>query len=229
MKLPNTAHVSRPAPAGGAAGGAPTSLGDLALQVPKLMRRITAVHGTLFLRAQNGPLARWFGLSILVLETVGRRTGRLRATPLAYLSHGDELVVVPANAGAARPPAWWLNLQAAGEGVAILDNQRRAVRPRIAADTEHQQLWRRLAGVAPIDHYQRRTRRPLPIVVLEPTGVSEPQVQGYGPLDATCSSPRSKRSRRKGSSSGSPPSAMSSAARRPIAKVLKPWPESTIA
>ncbi len=157
---------------GGAASGAPTPLGDLALQMPKLTRRITAVHGALFLRAQNGPLARWFGASILVLETVGRRTGRLRATPLAYLSHGDDLVVVPANAGADPAPAWWLNLQAAGQGVAILDNQRQNVRPRIAADAEHQQLWQRLATVAPIDHYQRRTRRPLPIVVLEPTGIA---------------------------------------------------------
>jgi deazaflavin-dependent oxidoreductase (nitroreductase family) len=104
-----------------------------------------------------------------VLETVGRRTRRLRATPLAYLSYGDDLVVVPANAGADLAPAWWLNLQAAGQGVAILDNQRRNVRPRIAAGTEREQLWQRLATVAPIDHYQRRTRRPLPIVVLEPS------------------------------------------------------------
>jgi F420H(2)-dependent quinone reductase len=159
-----------PVLAGGAASGAPTPLGDLALQMPKLTRRITAVHGALFLRRQTGSPARWFGASILVLETVGRRTGRLRATPLVYLSHGDDLVVVPANAGADLAPAWWLNLQAAGQAVAILDNQRRPVRPRIAADTEHRQLWRRLATVAPIDHYQRRTRRPLPIVVLERTG-----------------------------------------------------------
>jgi deazaflavin-dependent oxidoreductase (nitroreductase family) len=161
-----------PATAGGAAGGVPAPLCDLALQMPKLTRRITAVHGALFLRAQNGPLARWFGASILVLETVGRRTDRLRATPLAYLSHGDDLVVVPANAGADLAPAWWLNLQAAGQGVAILNNQRRNVRPRIAADTEHQQLWQRLATVAPIDHYQRRSRRLLPIVVLEPTDIA---------------------------------------------------------
>ena len=78
-----------PATPGGAASGAPTPLGDLALQMPKLTRRITAVHGALFLRAQNGPPARWFGASILVLETVGRRTRRLRATPLAYLSHAS--------------------------------------------------------------------------------------------------------------------------------------------
>ena len=140
--------------------------------MPTLTRRITAMHGALFLRAQNGPLARWFGASILVLETVGRRTGTLRATPLAYLSHGDDLVVVPANAGADPAPAWWLNLQAAGQGVAILGNQRRHVRPRIAAGAEHWQLWQRLATVAPIDHYQRRTRRPLPVVVLQPTGLA---------------------------------------------------------
>ncbi len=124
-----------PARPGGPPSGAPTPLGDLALQMPNLTRRMTALHRALFLRGQNGPLARWFGASILVLETVGRRTGRLRATPLAYLSHGDDLVVVPANAGADLAPAWWLNLQAAGQGVAILGNQRRPVRPRIASSS----------------------------------------------------------------------------------------------
>ncbi len=103
---------------------------------------------------------------------MGRRTGRLRATPPVYLSHGHDLVVVPANAGADVAPAWWLHLQAAGQGVAILGNRRRGVRPRIAAGAEHEQLWRCLATVAPIDYYQRRTRRPLPLVVLEPTGIA---------------------------------------------------------
>ncbi len=151
----------------GAARGAPTILGDLALQMPHLTRRMTAGHGTLFRRAPNGLFARWFGASILVLETVGRRTGKPRGTPLVYLSHGDDLVVVPANGGAHRAPAWWLNLQAAGYGVAIVGNQRRNITPRIARGAEHDGLWRRLATVAPIDHYQRRTRRRLPTVVLE--------------------------------------------------------------
>ena len=153
----------------GAARGAPTILGDLALQMPHLTRRMAAGHGTLFQRSPNGLFARWFGASILVLETVGRRTGKPRATPLVYVSHGDDLVVVPANGGAHRAPAWWLNLQAAGQGIAILANQRRNVRPRIADGAEHERLWRRLATVAPIDHYQRRTRRRLPTVVLERT------------------------------------------------------------
>lgn len=103
-----------PTHAGCPASGAPTTLGDLALQMPYLTRRMTAAHRAIFLHTQKGPLARWFGASILVLETVGRLTGRLRATPLVYLSHGADLVVVPANAGAHRPPAWRLNFQAAG-------------------------------------------------------------------------------------------------------------------
>lgn len=166
--------MRRPLPAysTGVATGAPVPLGDLALKLPRLTRRMTALHGALFRRAQQGALARWFGAHILVLETVGRRTGRLRRTPLAYLSHGDGLVIVPANAGAKLAPAWWLNLQDAGQAVAILGNERRPVTPRIAADTEHERLWRCMAAVAPIDHYQRRTRRPLPIVVLEPNGIA---------------------------------------------------------
>jgi len=150
----------------GAGCGAPTVLGDLAVRMPRLTRRFAAAHGALFLRAQDGVLARWFGASILVLETVGRRTGRPCATPLAYVSDGDDLVVVPANAGADRPPHWWLNLQAAGEGVAVFANRRRRVEPLVADGAERERLWRRLAAVAPLEHYQRRTRRRLPVVVL---------------------------------------------------------------
>lgn len=147
-----------PAYATGASSGAPVPLGDFALKMPRLTRRMTALHGALLLRAQ-GAMARWFGAEILVLETIGRRSGKARLTPLVYVPHGDDLVVVPANAGAARPPAWWLNLQAAGQGVATLGKRRRIVKPRIATGTEHERLWQRVAAVAPLDHYQRRTRK----------------------------------------------------------------------
>jgi F420H(2)-dependent quinone reductase len=159
--------MSAPVPAYAGAGcGAPTLLGDLAVRMPRLTRRFSAVHAALFLRAQQSALARWFGASILVLETSGRRSGRRCATPLVYVPDGDDLVVVPANAGADRAPHWWLNLQAAGEGVAVLGNRRRRVEPSIAAGAERERLWRRLAAVSPLEHYQRRTRRRLPVVLL---------------------------------------------------------------
>ena len=83
-----------------------------------------------------------------------------------YLRHGRDLVVVPANAGADRPPAWWLNLQAAGEGLVVLGPERRPIVPSVATGAERERLWQRFRAVTPVEHYQRRCRRALPVVVL---------------------------------------------------------------
>jgi deazaflavin-dependent oxidoreductase (nitroreductase family) len=154
------------------AAGAPTPLGDLARRLPGLTRRLGAAHGALVLRTRGQFLGYWFGAPILLLETRGRRTGKPRTTPLVYLPHGDGFAVVPANAGADRAPAWWLNLQAAGEGHVLLGGRRQRITPSIAGAGEHERLWQRLAAVAPLDHYQRRSRRALPVVMLEPAGAA---------------------------------------------------------
>jgi F420H(2)-dependent quinone reductase len=147
---------------------APVLLAPLALRFPRLTRGLTAAHTTVFLRTRGQLASRWFGAAVLVLETVGRRTGKPRAAPVVYLPDGENLVVVPANGGADGPPGWWLNLRAAGEGVAVLGRERRPVRPLVAAGAERDRLWQRFAAVSPVDHYQRRTRRPIPVIVLAP-------------------------------------------------------------
>jgi F420H(2)-dependent quinone reductase len=154
--------------------GAPTVLGDMARRVPRLMTRASAMHGALVLRTQGRVLGSWFGAPILLLETRGRRTGTLRATPLVYLPVGGDFAVVPANAGADRPPAWWLNLQAAGDGFVVLSGRRQRIRPAIAAGAERERLWRGMCSVAPVEHYQRRTSRRLPVVLLASVGESVP-------------------------------------------------------
>ena len=53
------------------------------------------------------------GGPVLLLNHVGRRSGRRRVTPLLYLEDGDDLVLVGSRGGSDAPPAWWLNLQAA--------------------------------------------------------------------------------------------------------------------
>ena len=150
------------------AGGAPTVLGDLAGRAPRLLQRMATAHAALILRTQGRVLTSWFGTAILVLETVGRRTGNPRMTPLVYLPHGDRFAVVPANAGADRPPAWWLNLEAAGAGFVVLGGTRQRITPAIATGIEHERLWRRFCAVTPVEHYQRSTRRTLPVVILTP-------------------------------------------------------------
>jgi deazaflavin-dependent oxidoreductase (nitroreductase family) len=157
--------------------GAPTLLGDLARRAPRLMRRMTALHGALVLSTRGRSLASWFGAPILVLETRGRHTNAPRATPLVYLPHGDGFAVVPANAGAELPPAWWLNLQAAGEGIVVLGGRRQPITPVVAAGDERTRLWRRMCAIAPVEHYQRRTSRTLPVVVLSSAGSAIPARQ----------------------------------------------------
>jgi len=146
--------------------GAPLTLGHIARRTPGTTRRLTSVHATV-LRRSHGRLAdRWFGSRLLVLETVGRRSGLPRSAALVYLPDGDDLVVVPANAGSARPPSWWLNLRAAGEAIAVLGRERRRVRAVEAAGAERERLWRRFEAATPVAHYQRHARRELPVVVL---------------------------------------------------------------
>lgn len=43
------------------------------------------------------------------MQLTDRRTGQRRTTSVQHLADGDTFVVVAANAGAARPPAWYLN------------------------------------------------------------------------------------------------------------------------
>jgi deazaflavin-dependent oxidoreductase (nitroreductase family) len=138
-------------------------------RAPGLVRRLGAAHRFVYCRSGGRLVARWFGLQILVLETVGRRSGRHRRTPVCYLPEGDNFVVVPANGGARRVPAWWLNLRAAGEGIAVVGRLRRRVRP-VLADGERRDLLRgRLLVAYPgLEAYLARARRNVPIVALEP-------------------------------------------------------------
>lgn len=77
--------------------GAPTVLSAAARRTPRLARLLAAAHSGLFLRTGGLAGANWFGMPILVLETVGRRSGMRRSNPVVYLSAGDNLVVVAAR------------------------------------------------------------------------------------------------------------------------------------
>jgi deazaflavin-dependent oxidoreductase (nitroreductase family) len=131
---------------------------------------MSRLHARLYRLSGGRVLPRWFaGAPVMVLETVGRRTGHTRATPVLYLRYGDALVVLAANAGADRTPAWWLNLREAGEADAVIGAARTRVRPRVLAGTERDRLWRAFVEMYPqAEHYERFTDRALPLIALEP-------------------------------------------------------------
>ena len=127
-------------------------------------------HAALY-RATKGRLGRgWFGAPVLVLEVVGRRSGELRRVPILYARVDSTPVVVAANAGAPRHPAWWLNLRAAGEAVVDLRGTRTVVRPRELDGAERDRAWDALVAAYPAaEHYPVFTDRRLPVIALGPS------------------------------------------------------------
>jgi deazaflavin-dependent oxidoreductase (nitroreductase family) len=130
------------------------------------------LHARLYTMTGGRVLPRWFaGAPVMVLETIGRRTGHKRSTPVLYLRDGDALVVLAANAGADRNPAWWLNLREAGVGEVLVGRDRMRVRPRVSEGAERDRLWRAFVEMYPqAEHYTRFTDRELPLIALEPEG-----------------------------------------------------------
>jgi deazaflavin-dependent oxidoreductase (nitroreductase family) len=131
------------------------------------VRFITPVDKWLFARlggrlATTGP--------VLVLTTVGRRSGALRPTPLLYAEDGEALVVVVgSNWGQRHHPDWSANLLAHPEASVVVGGQRRDVHARLASPQYKARLWPRLVSIWPAyQTYARRSGRDLRVFVLSP-------------------------------------------------------------
>jgi deazaflavin-dependent oxidoreductase (nitroreductase family) len=108
------------------------------------------------------------GVYTLLLTTRGRRSGKLRRTALIYGRDGDRYLVVASVGGAAKHPAWYLNLVEHPEVEVQVGAERFAARARTATAEEKPRLWSLMAGIWPsYDGYQKKTRRDIPVVILE--------------------------------------------------------------
>jgi deazaflavin-dependent oxidoreductase (nitroreductase family) len=113
-----------------------------------------------------------FGVPVLVLDHVGRKSGKRRSAPLLYVRSGDDFVVVAANGGSPTHPQWWCNVQAAGHATVAVSGRQYLVKPRVAEGGERANLWRELVDVYPqFAIYTTYTDRTMPVVVLERSNV----------------------------------------------------------
>jgi F420H(2)-dependent quinone reductase len=106
---------------------------------------------------------------ICLVEHRGRRTGKLRTTPLVYLRDGDNVVVVASQAGRPQHPLWYRNLEATPAVTVQIRGDRRPMHARTAGPDERAALWPRLVDLyRDYDAYQSWTEREIPVVILEP-------------------------------------------------------------
>ncbi|WP_329254076.1 nitroreductase family deazaflavin-dependent oxidoreductase [Actinoallomurus sp. NBC_01490] len=111
----------------------------------------------------------WQGTTVLLLTTVGRKSGQKRTSPLIYRKKdGDTYTVIASNGGADEPPLWYANLQADPEVEVQVWGEKFVARARTATPEEKPALWEAMAETWPAyDDYQKKTEREIPVVVLE--------------------------------------------------------------
>jgi deazaflavin-dependent oxidoreductase (nitroreductase family) len=139
-------------------------------------RWVTHLHAWVYRRSGGRVLGRMGGQPVLLLQTTGRRSGRTRTTPVQYLADDDTFVVVASNAGAARPPAWYLNLHANPDARVQVGQRAIDVRAQEAAGQERAELWQRLtAANRYLERAARKARRDLPLMALVPSTPTTPR------------------------------------------------------
>ena len=109
------------------------------------------------------------GKPVIVLTSVGAKTGKLRKTPLMRVEHNGEYAVVASLGGAPRHPVWYYNLTA-NPHVELQDGPvKKDYRAREVHGEEYAAWFGRAVAVWPdYAEYQKKTTRTMPIFVLTP-------------------------------------------------------------
>lgn len=133
--------------------------------------RAMSVINTWIYRTSGGRIGGRFlrsGAPILLLTTVGRKSGKPRVAPLLYLRDGDTLVVVASKGGMDHHPLWYLNLRDHPDVEVEIGSEVLKMRARTADGAEKKRLWPKLCEMYPdYADYQARTQRDIPVVILE--------------------------------------------------------------
>lgn len=119
--------------------------------------------------------------SMLLLHSIGRKSGQVRTHTLLYIRDGDNLVVCASNNGSPQLPAWYLNLQAHPRVWVQHGRTRREIIAETAGPEERERLWPMFLKVRPqYTDYQKYTSRVFPIVILKPLPGEEHNVARQG-------------------------------------------------
>jgi deazaflavin-dependent oxidoreductase (nitroreductase family) len=111
------------------------------------------------------------GMDVLVLNTVGSRTGKPRETPIAWFGNGTDTWLSTASGGGSQNPDWYTNLMAHPEK-ATIELPGRApvpVTPNRLEGAEREEAWKLISTAQPrIAKHQSKADRQYPIVKLTP-------------------------------------------------------------
>ncbi|MBO0791968.1 MAG: nitroreductase family deazaflavin-dependent oxidoreductase [Ktedonobacteraceae bacterium] len=108
---------------------------------------------------------------LLLLTTIGAKSGQPRLAPLAYTTDGDRFVIIASKGGAPSNPDWYYNLVANPTVTVEVGDQKFQARAVVPEGQERDRLYAKMAEQLPqFNEYQQKTSRKIPVVVLERAG-----------------------------------------------------------
>jgi deazaflavin-dependent oxidoreductase (nitroreductase family) len=111
------------------------------------------------------------GSPLLLLTSIGAKSGEPRTTPVMYLADGDRMVIFASKAGAPTNPAWYHNLLANPLATVEVGTETVEVDATVATGEERERLYeQQCARFAQFADYAQKTTREIPVVVLARRG-----------------------------------------------------------
>jgi deazaflavin-dependent oxidoreductase (nitroreductase family) len=112
----------------------------------------------------GGPFA---GKTLLLLHTVGAKSGQERINPVAYVTDGDRFVIIASKGGAPTNPDWHYNILAHPLVTVEVGTEQFQARAEIASEPERTRLYNKMVAMMPgFAEYPRKTTRVIPVVTL---------------------------------------------------------------
>ncbi|MEM8606313.1 MAG: nitroreductase/quinone reductase family protein [Myxococcota bacterium] len=113
------------------------------------------------------------GRKVLLLTTLGRKSGLERTSPLVYMPHEGSFIVYASNGGKESPPAWWLNLQSRPEARVQIGRAFHDVTARALPEDEYALVWPHAEAYnGHWRDYRKNVKRHIPLIALDPTTLS---------------------------------------------------------
>ena len=111
------------------------------------------------------------GDQILLLETLGNKTNKIRKTPLTYANYNGDYIVAASYSGNDKTPDWFFNLET-GHVFITIDNERFRANYELINPEDKHYFWNLLDSVYPtFQIYRQRTNRDIPLIKFFKTSV----------------------------------------------------------
>jgi F420H(2)-dependent quinone reductase len=130
---------------------------------------------------REGNVQRPTGLPVVILTVRGRKTGKLRKLPLMRVEHDGKYAIVASKGGAPDNPQWYYSVKANPDVMLQDGPEPFDARARELRGEERELWWRRaVEAFPPYGDYEKRTKRLIPVFLIERKDDAEPKDEVEG-------------------------------------------------